>query len=421
MNLFKQRFFSNSVWIIFEKLINIFGLIFVTSGVAKYIGPDNFGKLNIALYFFSIFQVIAIWGSDTIGIKLIAKFPKRGYKFLKQFLSFKIFSFIIIASAINLYFYYEYDSLTMVYSLAVTLSSFIYVVDNFVIYNEANLNSKYNVVTNVIGLFFALVTRFYISHNELNPVLLSIPIIIQSLVPFIIRAFIFRRSSAVSSICSEYLSFRFLRYGLYSGFGLLISSLSILVYINVSRVFVSKFTDLQSLGIYSVAITLGTTWVFVTNAFVTSLTPKIFTSSDTEKFNVSSHLTRGILLLGVIYFLLFYFFGKSVVNLLYGEKYIQCYPLVLILIVSSIFSSMGSAFARLIYSYNGYSFEAKKTIVTALITVILSYFFVRHYGLLGAAFSTLISEFLSLTILNYFFKKFPIFKVQIYAILNLKV
>jgi O-antigen/teichoic acid export membrane protein len=44
-----------------EKIISIFGLIFVTSFVAKYIGPENFGKLTFAGSLFAIVQTISLW------------------------------------------------------------------------------------------------------------------------------------------------------------------------------------------------------------------------------------------------------------------------------------------------------------------------------------------------------------------------
>ena len=52
----KNKVFVNSVWMMSEKLISIFGLIFVTSFVAKYIGPENFGKLTFASSIFLLFK-----------------------------------------------------------------------------------------------------------------------------------------------------------------------------------------------------------------------------------------------------------------------------------------------------------------------------------------------------------------------------
>ena len=61
-----KKILSNSLWMMSEKLIAIFGLIFVSSFVAKYIGPENFGKLTFATTVFAIIQTIAMFGSENI-------------------------------------------------------------------------------------------------------------------------------------------------------------------------------------------------------------------------------------------------------------------------------------------------------------------------------------------------------------------
>ncbi|MBE0796893.1 oligosaccharide flippase family protein, partial [Escherichia coli] len=56
-----------------EKIISIFGLIFVTSYVAKYVGPGTFGQISFSMSLFQIVQVIAQLGSSIIIFKRISK------------------------------------------------------------------------------------------------------------------------------------------------------------------------------------------------------------------------------------------------------------------------------------------------------------------------------------------------------------
>ena len=74
----KNKVFTNSIWMMSEKLISIFGLIFVTSFVAKYIGPENFGKLTFASSIFAIIQTIAMLGSENIIFQKTAKDRRLG-------------------------------------------------------------------------------------------------------------------------------------------------------------------------------------------------------------------------------------------------------------------------------------------------------------------------------------------------------
>jgi O-antigen/teichoic acid export membrane protein len=74
----KSKVFTNALWMMSEKLISIFGLIFVTSFVAQYIGPENFGKLTFASSIFAIIQTIAMLGSENIIFQKTAKDRKLG-------------------------------------------------------------------------------------------------------------------------------------------------------------------------------------------------------------------------------------------------------------------------------------------------------------------------------------------------------
>ncbi|WP_312109128.1 hypothetical protein [Pantoea septica] len=64
---------KNSMWMIAEKIIAVFGLIFVTSFVAKYVGPTTFGIISISLLVFQFLQTVAYMGSDVILLKRLSQ------------------------------------------------------------------------------------------------------------------------------------------------------------------------------------------------------------------------------------------------------------------------------------------------------------------------------------------------------------
>ncbi|HBM7462756.1 TPA: oligosaccharide flippase family protein, partial [Escherichia coli] len=68
-----KRILSNSIWMMSEKIISLFGLIFVTSFVAKYVGAEVFGQIAFATSLFQIAMIIAQLGSDVIIFKRVSK------------------------------------------------------------------------------------------------------------------------------------------------------------------------------------------------------------------------------------------------------------------------------------------------------------------------------------------------------------
>ncbi|MFX5487101.1 hypothetical protein ABTD86_12480, partial [Acinetobacter baumannii] len=82
----------NSLWMLIEKSISLFGLIFVVSAVAKYTGPSIYGEISLAASIFLVVKTIAQLGLDQIYFKYSSQFKPYNYIFLRN--SIKLISLI---------------------------------------------------------------------------------------------------------------------------------------------------------------------------------------------------------------------------------------------------------------------------------------------------------------------------------------
>ncbi|HBY1083255.1 TPA: hypothetical protein MIP63_27310, partial [Klebsiella pneumoniae] len=105
-------------------------------------------------------------------------------------------------------------------------------------------------------------------------------------------------------------------------------------------------------------------------------------------------------------------FGKKVILLLYGEQYVNSYGIIIILCISTVITAMGFISNRYIVRLSGYKYLSKKTLLVLGLSIPISTTMVYFFGVYGAAYSVLIVEFLSLTIMNYFFNHGVILKVH---------
>lgn len=152
MSILSKKILSNSLWMMLEKIISMFGLIFVMSYVAKYIGPTNFGKIALATTIFAFVQTLTWFGNQEILFKRVSKNPSSGLKFLNSTqnlrkLLFSLFSFPVLA-----WLFIYTDQLTFIFGIATALATFILIQDIFVIYNNAVLKSYINTIVNIAGL-----------------------------------------------------------------------------------------------------------------------------------------------------------------------------------------------------------------------------------------------------------------------------
>lgn len=403
-----------------EKLISIFGLIFVTSFVAKYVGPSIYGSIALSLSIFQLIQIISLMGSDVIIFKRISKNRKSGIRLIKATVRIRIMIFSFLSLPILVYFYFA-STHGYIYIVASFLSCMFLSLDVYSIYYDACLRSKINTIINIIGLIVSLTIRWFIAYSKICPEWLFIPIVLTAFIPFFLRYIYFtykdkdndgRLLGDKGAIYTKYL--------LSTGSAFVLSSISVALYTRMSIFMLGFFSGEHVVGIFSIAATLATSWSFLLYAFITSNLPSIF--SEKNKLVAESKaalLNLLVILLSLVVIIGAVFLSKPFISLFYGSEYSEAYYPLIILCISTMISALGAIASRYIAYYSGYSFLSKKTVIVTVISITLNYILIYYWGMLGAAVSTLLVELLSLTLLNYFFLKGIIFKLHVKTISKL--
>lgn len=417
MSILSKKILSNSVWMMSEKIISMFGLIFVTSYVAKYIGPSNFGKITLATTVFTFIQAITWFGNQDIIFKRVSKNPGMGLQYLLSTQRIRRFLFFILTIPVLAWFYYFSDSLTFIFGMATAISSLFLVQDVFIVYNNATLNSYINTIVNVLGLLIALLVRYLIVFLKLDATFLSVPIILVTMIPFIMKKYGFNRKNKSEIIHLN----KYAKYYIFAGSSLVISSLSIVLYTQITNLILAKLTSTYELGIYSVAVTLGMAWSFVNQSVISSVLSKIYQEKiNYVAYTMFSKLNLLIIAISLCAIAGLLIFGQWLIELLYGYAYAPSFPLLIIMAFSAMCSGLGTIAARLIIREEGYAYISKKMLCMAIVSIPIAYSFIYFYGLIGAAYSIALIEFLSATIFNYFYRNGLILKVHLYPFFKFK-
>lgn len=404
--------YSNAIWIMLEKSVNIIGLIYINSLMAKYIGPDNFGKINISTSIFIFVQTLSWFGGQNIIFKRMSENTKSGIAMAMHTQNQRRIFFVLSSSAVLIYLYFFTDLIVFLFGVANCIATYYIVMDFFSIYNNTQLKSKINTITNVIGLSVALLIRFYISYFKMPVYYLTIPIVVIPLIPYIMRLIYFKYTTKVKENSKGFGIYN--RYMLYTGGALILSSLSADIYTQISGIFLAKILSYSNLGVYSVALTIGSAWSFIVLSLITSFFSKIYNEKNqitVEKLLIK--INRIAILLSLIALGGFYLFGDFFIHLLYGDKYMDSVNIIPIIIVGTMFSSLGTICYRYMIKESGYSYLAKKMFLCCILTIPLSWVMINAFGINGAAYCFLIVEILSCTLLNYFFKNKTIIKMHL--------
>ncbi|MFV5391011.1 oligosaccharide flippase family protein [Acinetobacter towneri] len=416
-----KRIFSNSAWMMLEKFLGIFGLIFVNSYMAKYIGPENFGKLAFTTSIFIFVQTLSWFGAQNILFKRFSENVQSGIRLAISTQLMRNSIYFIISIFTLIYLWFSSDTLTFIFGIGNFIASYFLVNDFFSIHNNSQLISIVNALTNIIGLFLALTLRFVLVLFEADAYTMILPIIIMTMIPFFLRkSYFFKKYRKIQN--KKY-NKKYNNYMFMTGGSLVLSTLSIVLYTQISNIFLAKFTSFADLGIYNVALTLGAAWNFINIALITSYFSKIYAASnDLVELRYLRQIHWLVILVTFSAMTVVFLFGSWGVSVLYGEEFIDATKLLPFIVFATMLSALGTISYRYMMKLNGYKYLSIKMLTVSLLSIPLSYFSIQSYGILGAAYSFIVIELFSLTIANYLFKNGYILKTHLNVFgLNFKV
>ena len=414
MGVFSKKIVSNSLWMMLEKLVSMIGLIFVNSYMAKYVGPDNFGKIVFAASLFVFIQSLAWFGAQNVYFKRMSQNSTSGLKLAIANLKFRRIIFFISSIILLLYLYFYTDFIVFAFALASFVASYYTVSDILSIYNNSQLKSFINALTNIVGLCVALFVRFLLVYNECNVYYMTIPIVLVVLIPYILRWFIYKKNKNLNLRMNLKHNKKYNDYLINTGGALLLSSLSIVVYNQISNIFLAKYTSYAELGIFNVAMTLGGAWAFINLALITSMFSKIYAEKSkhkAEKLFVFTHYM--VIFISVLVGVFLALTGQWWIEYLYGTEYIKASHIIVLVVLATALSNMGVINYRYMMKLGAYKYLSFKMLAVSLISIPLSYLLIKKYGVLGAAYCFILVEFLSLTLANYLFKKGEVLKLHL--------
>ncbi|CAH3688131.1 hypothetical protein AI2703V1_1659, partial [Escherichia coli] len=408
-----NKILINTIWMISEKSINLFGLLFVTSYVASYVGPGIYGQIVFATAFFQIFQIVAQLGSDVIIFKRLTKNVKSGLKLIKATASLRSLIYFVSTFPILIYFFIK-DNSGVFFLLSSCIACFFASIDIYNIYYNALLKSKINTIINIAGLSVSLIIRWFIADFKLDPLYLCIPIITTTFVPLLLRIIVFKIKSNFAYKLNNRNKLRYIKYHLKTGLNIVVSTISVAIYTRLSMFLLQFYMSSSAVAVFSVGASLAGSWYFICNSFIISSLPSIFNDNNYKSsMRKTSLLHLYTVLLAIPILIIMVFFGKFVIYKLYGLVYSESYPIMLILSLSTLLSLLGTISARYIVKYSGYSYLSKKMFIVMIVSLFFNLILIRFYGIHGAAYATLITELLSFTLLNYFYKNGIVFKMHL--------
>lgn len=412
-----RLFSSNLAWLLGDKVLRLLVGIFVSAWVARYLGPEQYGTLAYAIAFIAIFQALALLGLDNLVVRDAASLPESANKLIGTAACMRVVSatasYVLLLTVA--YFSNQENSTRFLVIGIVGLSIFLQVSDVIDLWFQSQVQSRRTVVAKAISYLSAAAVKIIL-------------IVFGAGLSAFAGAVVVESALSAFALCIAYKSFKTNKTWCWDretavqlirqSWPLLLSSLSIIIYMRISTIYLGTLGS-KEVGIYTIGTALSELCYFFPMVIGSSLAPffsKMRLRGEIEYNLFLKKIFRVMWLVSLIIAGLNSLLAHYSITLIYGTQYV---PAVSILQIHSFtFIPVCIGVLQNIWLVNAgrSKLALYQAGVGAVCAIIFNVILIDTFGIKGAAFATLFTQFIQAFLVNMVLAP-QLFKLQLESLL----
>jgi polysaccharide transporter, PST family len=381
--------------------------------------------LNYAMAFVYIFNPIATLGLDAVVVRRLVANPEQqekimGTSFLMRFIAGWI---TWIVTIISIYLLRSGDLTTILTVIIFGSINVFQSLDTIDLWFQSQVQSKYSVVAKNIA--FVIATALKITLILLQaPFLAFIAVSLsETILGAIGLLLVYNRQGYFTKLWQW--SGSLARSLLHESLPLILSGLTIMIYMRIDQIMLGQMIGDKAVGVYSAATRISEIWYFVPTAVSSSVMPSIFKIKEVSEdlyYQRIGQLNRWLVWTSIVVAGVMTFAATPVTTMLYGQDYVEAGSILAVHIWASIFVFTGVATYGWFIAENFTDLLLYRALSGAIVNVILNWILIPIYGGLGAAIATVIAQAVASLLFNSFNSKTRnLFFLQISSLLPIKL
>lgn len=396
------RVVDNISWLFLDKALRMGVGLVVGAWVARYLGPQLFGVLNFATAFVALFGAIAGLGLQGVVVRDIVREPHRTAETLGAAVVLQLLGGLVAYGLLLIAIFWLRPEDELTRAVAAILGSVLLLKASEVtaFWFEAQVQSKYIVwAQNSAFLLFAVV-KVVLILSEAALVAFAFATVAEALIVSLLMLVAFGLRGPRCQLAASALRARSL---LRDSWPLLLSGITILIYMKMDQIMLGQLVGDGAVGVYSAAVRLSELWYFIPTMIVASVFPAILEAKERGEAQYYLRLQRLYdlmvwLALGIA--LPMTFISDPIVVFLFGEEYSDAGTVLSIHIWAGVFVFLGVASSRWLLAENRQLLAFQRTALGAVVNVVLNLILIPRYSMVGAAVATVTSQALAALIFD---------------------
>lgn len=392
------KYFKNTSWVLFEKVLRIFVGIFVTVWVARYLGPEQFGILSYAIALVGLFSAFATLGLDSITVRELVKNETIQNQIIGTVFWIKVLGAILV-----LFFIYIFisilpnDSNTNLIIFIIASSTIFQSFNVIDFYFQSKVLSRYVVYANIISLSLSSIIKIALILFESSLISFAWVVLFDSFILSIGLLYYYFLTNPITNIRFYKFSKDLAKSLLNDSWPLILSALLISVYMKIDQVMINSMLGSNAVGQYSAAVRLSEAWYFVPVVIAASLFPAVINAkqhSEILYYKRLQQLYDFMVWTAILISIPVALYSDAIVNFLYGIEYGKTSNVLKIHIWTSVFVFLGVASSKWFVTENFMKLFFVRSLYGVLCNITFNIILIPLYGIEGAAISTLFGQIL---------------------------
>ncbi|MCQ1535622.1 flippase [Methanosarcina sp. KYL-1] len=370
------------------KILSFIALLYI----ARYLGPEDFGKFSFAFAFIYFFSFIPDLGIHRILVREASKEPQAAGKLIGNGTIMKVF-FSLIALALSFFMISVLDFLPETKS-ALYIASFGLLASGAGAYGiiyEAKLRMEYSLFFNLVSKIFFLSFVLLAVRGHLGlPVFVFSSVLATFVHNFLMVAFS-KRLVNVSFEIDPLLMKNLFREAV----PVAIASVFSVIYFRIDTLMLSFLQGDLDVGFYSAAYRLTEALVFLPAAFTTSAFPlmsKYFKDSFDSFGFAYARTFKYLFAAGLLAAVLVTFNSDKIILAVYGPEYQNSIIVLQILVWATALMFVNSLVSSTCISSGNQQIISKTAVLATFLNIALNLALIPTMSYTGAALATVFSE-----------------------------
>jgi O-antigen/teichoic acid export membrane protein len=385
---------GNTAWLVSERVLGL-TLMFVASVVvARYLGPEDFGRLTWVVAYVGLFAPLSTLGLGFVVTREILATPGSAPRLLATAVSLRVLGAVIslalmlvvqgccLATAEGDLFFVALVGASAISVAALVLEAWF----------QARIESEWIVVARIATIFVCTGLRVLAAQQDLP---LETFVYIQAFenllgAALLSASFFYRAGSAGLGRPSVGLGKHLLRRSLW----LATSGVMAGIYLKIDLIMLRAMASDEAVGIYSVAARVSEAWYFLPTAIAASFFPVLMKTRSEAPLAYRLQLQRlsdGLFSIGFVAAVVVTLVAGPLIHLLYGPEYAAAGRVLAVHIWGGIFISMRALLSKWLVLEGYYRSSLVTHGLGAVVNVIANLLLIPRWGITGAALASVLA------------------------------